>query len=379
VHCYFVSDKRKRVELGSESSLADKDGDGYIEPFNVNPTEPNGGTTDASVDLTDTEVYQETHYYPFGMTMEGEWQNIVNGPENNYLYNGKELNSDFGLDWSDYGARYYDASIGRWNSVDPLAELFPSQSPYNYTFNNPIRFTDPSGMAPEDNVSEDRMSQRRWDDNRIYGKASFDTPPSTHVDEDGNEIASFDDGDNSVYEHSNGTTKQDIESYNYYESGNTGTRVTDGGGTQIAGIEVTVTARKYQEVLQVGLRATFIVGIGITTSRGKLIDDHGNVNDYVDFGFGWGLDIGFGGESVVHSTTSRIPYEGDAKFGNSNIEGYGVMHSYSAGPQGGNGQAKNRHNFEHWGHSYKTNSDGVFQSKLRLGYSNTSSKLFITK
>ena len=51
MHCYFISDKRKRVELGSESSLADKDGDGYIEPFNVNPGEKNlGGTSDASVD-----------------------------------------------------------------------------------------------------------------------------------------------------------------------------------------------------------------------------------------------------------------------------------------------------------------------------------------
>ena len=45
MHCYFVSDKRKRVELGSESSLADKDGDGYIEPFNVNPDEKNLGGT----------------------------------------------------------------------------------------------------------------------------------------------------------------------------------------------------------------------------------------------------------------------------------------------------------------------------------------------
>jgi len=146
VHCYFISDKRKRVELGSESSLADKDGDGYIEPFNVNPDEKNlGGTSDASVDLTDTEVYQETHYYPFGMTMEGEWQDIVNGPENNYLYNGKELNTDFGLDWSDYGARYYDAAIGRWGQVDPLASSYVSYSPYNYVANNPMKFIDPDG------------------------------------------------------------------------------------------------------------------------------------------------------------------------------------------------------------------------------------------
>jgi RHS repeat-associated protein len=95
--------------------------------------------------LTDTEVYQETHYYPFGMTMEGEWQDIVNGPENNYLYNGKELNTDFDLNWSDYGARYYDAAIGRWNSVDPLAEKMPNLTPYRYAFNNPIRMIDPDG------------------------------------------------------------------------------------------------------------------------------------------------------------------------------------------------------------------------------------------
>ena len=44
------------------------------------------------------EILQENHYYPFGMGMGGEWTPQV-GAENQYQFNGKELNEDFGLDW----------------------------------------------------------------------------------------------------------------------------------------------------------------------------------------------------------------------------------------------------------------------------------------
>lgn len=105
------------------------------------------------VDITGTastsDVLQENHYYAFGLAFEGAWlQNDAAARDNKYQYNGKELNDDFGLNWNDYGARWYDGSIAKWNAVDPLAEKMRRWSPYNYAFDNPLRFTDPDGMAP---------------------------------------------------------------------------------------------------------------------------------------------------------------------------------------------------------------------------------------
>jgi RHS repeat-associated protein len=114
------------------------------------------------------EVMQESHYYPFGMTMEGmSYSGLLSGVEaNKYLYNGKELQDDLGLDWYDYGARFYDAQLGRWHSVDPHTESYFSFSPYNYVYNNPMAFVDPTGMDPEqdfyDDMEENNKKFKEW-------------------------------------------------------------------------------------------------------------------------------------------------------------------------------------------------------------------------
>jgi RHS repeat-associated protein len=88
------------------------------------------------------ELIQQKHYYPFGMEM--SQLNLGTGT-NKYLYNSKEIQNDFDLYWYDYGARFYDPQLGRWHSVDPMAEKYYSISPYAYVANNPLRFIDPDG------------------------------------------------------------------------------------------------------------------------------------------------------------------------------------------------------------------------------------------
>ena len=61
------------------------------------------------------------------------------------MYNGKELNEEFGLNWLDYGARWYDPAVARWHSVDPKAQKYYALSQYNYVANMPTGAVDPNG------------------------------------------------------------------------------------------------------------------------------------------------------------------------------------------------------------------------------------------
>ena len=91
----------------------------------------------------DGNVEETIHYYPFGGVFASS-QNVQP-----YKYNGKELDTKKGLNWYDYGAREYDAVLGRFTTMDPMAEKYYAVSPYTYCVNNPIKFVDPTGMLTE--------------------------------------------------------------------------------------------------------------------------------------------------------------------------------------------------------------------------------------
>ena len=84
-------------------------------------------------------VEETNHYYPFG----GVFANTGNTQP--YKYNGKEFDGKKGLNWYDYGARHYDAALGRFTTVDSLAEKHYSESLYTYCYSNPINCIEPNG------------------------------------------------------------------------------------------------------------------------------------------------------------------------------------------------------------------------------------------
>jgi RHS repeat-associated protein len=115
-------------------------------------------------------VLEETHYYPFGLTMEGISSRALTSLENLYRFNeGSEYNKDLDLNLYETPFRSYDPQIGRFHQIDGLSDLDYEWSPYSYAHNNPLLLNDPLGLSVDSTGKDNQVSPIVLKEFVVYG------------------------------------------------------------------------------------------------------------------------------------------------------------------------------------------------------------------
>ena len=104
--------------------------------------------SDNNGSVTSSEILEENNYYPFGLKHKGYNNNpTASGIALDFTYNGKEFDESLNLNTFDLGARHMDPALGRFMTIDPMADFVNYQSPYAVADNNPIQNIDFYGLG----------------------------------------------------------------------------------------------------------------------------------------------------------------------------------------------------------------------------------------
>ncbi|TMI63070.1 MAG: hypothetical protein E6H07_16875, partial [Bacteroidetes bacterium] len=126
-------------------------------------------------------VRQENSYYPYGMIMAGNYQ--PSAPNNNLYNAGSRWQDDFSgiVDYFSTFFREYDPVLGRFNSVDPKAEVTFELSVYHYANNNPINFNDPLGDLAEGPSTYRDVNNNKWHGQNPHRTTAIDGMVYDHI------------------------------------------------------------------------------------------------------------------------------------------------------------------------------------------------------